>query len=62
MVIEFQYLKPISKDEKSSAGILGVIVLRLKGPIHLLEKEDCIKSDIYINQVLKRLVLPFYNQ
>ena len=62
MVIEFQYLKPISKDRRSSTGILGAIVLRLKGLIHLLEKEDCMNSDIYINQVLKRLVLPFYNQ
>ena len=43
-------------------GIWGAIVLELKGPVHFLEKEDHMNSDIYINQVLKELGLPFYNQ
>ena len=38
------------------------MVLELKGPVHFLEKESCMNSDIYINQVLKGLGLPFYNQ
>ncbi len=33
-----------------------------KGHLHFLEKESCINSDIYINQVLEELRLPFYKQ
>ena len=60
--MEFRYLKPIFKSERSSLVIWGAIVLGLKGPVHFLEKEGCINSDIYINQVLEGLGLPFYNQ
>lgn len=43
-------------------GISGAIVLGLKGLVYFLEKEGHMNSDIYINQVLKKLGLPFYNQ
>ena len=43
-------------------GIWGVIILRLKDPVHFLEKESHMNSDIYIKQVFKRLKLRFYNQ
>ncbi len=34
----------------------------VKGPVHFLKKEGRMNSDIYINQVLKELGLPFYKQ
>ena len=34
----------------------------IKGPVHFLEKEGRMNSDIYINQVLEGLGLPFYYQ
>lgn len=62
MTIQSHYLKLIFKSERSSMGIWGVIVLRLKGLMYFLAKEDHMNSDIYINQVLKKLGLLFYNK
>ena len=60
--MESRYLKPTFKSGRSSIGIWGAIVLGLKGPVHFLEKKGRMNSDIYINQVLEELGLPFYNQ
>ena len=60
--MESRYLKPTFKSGRSSVGIWGAIVLGLKGPVHFLEKEGRMNSDIYINQVLEGLGLPFYHQ
>ena len=60
--MESRYLKPTFKSGRSSVGIWGAIVLGLKGPVHFLEKKGRMNSDIYINQVLEGLGLPFYNQ
>ena len=34
----------------------------LKGPVHFLQKKRHMNSDIYVNQVLKKLGLPFYER
>ena len=60
--MESRYLKPTLKSGRSSVGIWGAIILGLKGPVHFLEKEGRMNSDIFINQVLEGLGLPFYNQ
>ena len=60
--IESRYLKPTFKSKRSSVGIWKAIVLRLKGPVHFLEKKSRMNLDIFINKVLEGLKLPFYNQ
>lgn len=59
--MEYRYLKPTFKSGRSSIGIWGAITLGLKGPVHFLQKEGRMNSEIYVNQVLKELGLPFYN-
>lgn len=39
MAIEFEYLKPIFKNRKSSISIWKAIVLRLKGLIYFFKKK-----------------------
>ncbi len=60
--MESRYLKPTFKSRRSSVGIWRAVVLGLKGPVHFLENEGHMDSDIYINQVLEGLELPLYNQ
>ncbi len=60
--MESWYLKPTFKSGRSTIGIWGAIALGLKGPVHFLVKESRMNSDIYINQVLEELELPFYKQ
>ena len=60
--MEVRYLKPIFKSGRSSIGIWGAITLGLKGPVHFLQKERRMNSEIYINQVLKELELPFFKR
>lgn len=40
MAIEFQYLKSIFKNGKSTINIWGTITLGVKGFMHFLEKKD----------------------
>ncbi len=49
-ILESRYLNHTFKSGKSTVGIWEAIVLRLKGPVHFLENEGRMKSDIYINQ------------
>ncbi len=60
--MESRYLKPTFKSGRSTIGIWGDIALGVKGPVHFLEKEGRMNSDIYINQVPEELGLPFYKQ
>ncbi len=60
--MESRYLKPILKSGRSTIGIWRSIALGIKGPVHFLEKESRMNSDIYINQVLEELGLLFYKQ
>ncbi len=60
--MEFRYLKPTFKSERITIGIWGPIALGVKSPVHFLEKEGRMNSDIYTNQVLEELGLPFYKQ
>ena len=60
--MEFRYLNLTFKSERSIIGLLGAIALEVKGPLHILEKESCMNSDIYINQALEELGLPFYKK
>ncbi len=60
--MEFRYLKPILKSGKSTIGIWRAITLGVKDLLHFLEKESYMNSNIYINQVLEELDLPFYKQ
>lgn len=43
-------------------GIWAAIAWEIKGPVHFLHKEGRMNSEIYINQVLTELSLPFYDQ
>ncbi len=43
-------------------GIWEAIALGKKGPVHFLQKERRMNSDIYINQALEQLGLLFYKQ
>ena len=60
--MESRYLKPTFKSGRTTIGIRGAITLGLKGPVHLSQKEGRMNSDIYVNQVLKELGLPFYER
>ncbi len=60
MAIVSRYLKPKFKSGRRTIGIWGAIALGVKDPVHFLEKESCMNSDIYINQVVEELGLPFY--
>ncbi len=57
--IESWYLKPKFKSGRSSIGIWGTITLGLKRLVYFLQKKKQMNSKIYINQVLKKLGLPF---
>ena len=60
--MEPRYFKPTFKSAESFMGIYGAITLGLKGPVHFLQKDGRINSEIYINQVLKELRLPFFKR
>ncbi len=60
--MESRYLKPTFKSGRSTIGIWGAITLGLKGPVLFLQKEGQMNSEIYINQVLRELGLPFYER
>ena len=60
--MESRYLKPTFKSGKTTIGIWGAIALGLKGPVHFLQKEERMNSDVYVNQVLKYLGLPFHER
>lgn len=60
--MEPRYLKPTFKSGRSTIGIWGAITLGLKGPVHFLQKEGRMNSDIYCDQVLDKLGLPFYKR
>lgn len=62
MKIESQYLKSTFKSGKTIIIICGRNALRLKGPVHFLQKKRHINFDIYVNQVLKTLGFLFYEQ
>ena len=57
--MESRYLKPTFKSGRSTIGIWGAITLGLNGPVHFLQKEGRMNSEIHINQVLKERGLPF---
>lgn len=60
--MDYHYPKPTFKSGRSTIGIWGAITLGLKGPVHFLQKEGRMNSEIYINQVLKQLGLPFFER
>ena len=60
--MESRYLKPTFKSVRSSIGIWRAITLGSKGPVHFLQKDRRMNSEIYINQVLKELGLPFFKR
>ena len=55
------YLKLIFKSGRSTIGIWSAITLELKGTVHFLQKERRMNSDIYCEQALDKVGLPFYN-
>lgn len=60
--MESQYLKPIFKSGRTTIDIWRAIALELKGPVHFLQKKKCVKSDVYVHQILKDLQLLFYEK
>lgn len=62
MAVESKYIKLKFKYGKITICIWGAIALGVKSPIQSLEIESNMNSDIYINQVLEELGLPFYKK
>lgn len=60
--MESQYLKLTFKSGRTILGIWGAITLGKKGPVHFWVKDERIASEIYVNQVLKPLGLPFFEE
>ena len=60
--MESRYLKPTLESGRSTMSIWEAIALGKKGPVHFLHNEGRMNSDIYIDQVLEKLGLPFYQQ
>ena len=60
--MEARYLKPTFKSGRSSVGVWASIKLRKKGPMKVLTKGRTMNSDIYIEEILQPLGLPFFQQ
>ncbi len=60
--MESRYLKPTLKSGRTTLGIWGAIILGKKKHVHFLIEENRMTSQIYVDQVLKQLGLPFYNK
>lgn len=58
--MESRYLKPTFKSKRKTLGIWGAITWGKKGPVHFLIKEGRMTSEIYVEQVLRPLGLPFF--
>lgn len=59
---EARYLKPTFKSGRSTIGIWGGITLKKKGPMLILTKGRRMNSEIYINEVLEPIGLPFFKK
>ena len=57
--MESRYLKPTFKSGRSTLGIWGAITFGKKGPVHFLAKKGRMTSEIYVDQVLRPLAVPF---
>ncbi len=57
-----RYLKPTFKSGRTTVGISGAITWGRKGPVHFLIKQGRMTSEIYVNQVLEPLGLPFFEE
>ena len=62
MAMESRYLKLIFKSGQTTLGIWGAITLGKTGPVHFSIKKSRMTLQIYVDQVLKQLGLPFYNE
>ncbi len=60
--MESRYLKRTFKSGRTTLGTWGAITFGKKGPVHFLAKKALITSEIYVNQVLRRLALLVYEQ
>lgn len=60
--MEARYLKLTFKSGRSTIGIWGSITLDTKGPMHVLTKGRRMNSDIYINEILEPIGLPFFKR
>ena len=60
--MESRYLKPTFKSGQTTLGIWGAITWGKKGPVHFLIKQGRMTSEIYVNQVLEPLGLPFFEE
>lgn len=60
--MESRYLKPTFKGGRSTLGIWGAITFGKKGPVHFLAKKGRMTSEIYVDQVLRPLAIPFYEE
>ena len=59
--MEARYLKPTFKSGRTTLGIRGAITWGNEGQVHFLIKDGRMTSEIYLNQVLKPLGLPFFD-
>jgi hypothetical protein len=57
-----RYLKPTFRSGRSSVDIWAAITWNIKGPIHFVQKEGRMNSEIYVNQMLHDLRLSFYEK
>ena len=46
--MEARCLKPSFKSGRTTIGIWGAITWGLEGPVHFLQKEGRVNSDIYV--------------
>ncbi len=60
--IESRYLKSTFNSGQTTLGIWGAITLGKKRPVYFLIKKNRITLQIYLDQILKQLGLPFYNE
>lgn len=62
MAMESQYLKTIFMSRQRTLTIWGATTLEKKGPVYFLIKEGRMILQIYVDQIIKQLDLPFYNE
>ncbi len=60
--MDCRYQKPTFKSGRTTLGIWGAITLGRKGPVHFLVKDGRMTSEIYVNQILQPLGLPFFEE
>ena len=62
IVMETKYLKPTFKNKQSIINVWKFIIFDTKDLMHVLTKKRRMNSNIYINEILKSIKLPFFKR